>query len=219
MVRPSRRGGVPVLSRPSAKPCRVERRRQTEGRGLADAAGRDLRLAHMDEPAQEGAGGQHHGRRRQSRRPSASGRAGHAPVARCRGRAPRPRRWSGSPCRASSACMAAAVELAVGLGARPADGRPLAPVEHAELDAGGIGHPAHQRHRARRSRGRDGPCRGRRSPDCRTSRRSSRRLWVTSAVRAPIRAAAAAASQPAWPPPMTMTSKDVSIGLIRIARL
>src|SRR6188508_266394 len=31
---------------------------------------------------------------------------------------------------------------------------------------------------------------------------------VTSAVRAPIRAAAAAASQPAWPPPITMTSKE-----------
>jgi hypothetical protein len=32
--------------------------------------------------------------------------------------------------------------------------------------------------------------------------------WVTSAVLAPIRAAAVAASQPAWPPPMTMTSND-----------
>src|SRR5665647_1727796 len=30
--------------------------------------------------------------------------------------------------------------------------------------------------------------------------------WVTSAVRAPIRAAALAASQPAWPPPITTTS-------------
>jgi uncharacterized heparinase superfamily protein len=30
---------------------------------------------------------------------------------------------------------------------------------------------------------------------------------VTRAVVAPIRAAAAAASQPAWPPPITMTSK------------
>ena len=31
-------------------------------------------------------------------------------------------------------------------------------------------------------------------------------LWVTSATLAPMRAAAAAASTPAWPPPMTMTS-------------
>ena len=37
------------------------------------------------------------------------------------------------------------------------------------------------------------------------------KLWVTSAVRAPRRAAAAAASQPAWPPPMTMTSKPLLI--------
>ncbi len=37
--------------------------------------------------------------------------------------------------------------------------------------------------------------------------------WVTSAVRAPMRAAALAASQPAWPPPTTITSKRPSIGL------
>ena len=36
------------------------------------------------------------------------------------------------------------VELAVGLGARPADRRTLAAVEHAKLDAAGIGDPAHQ---------------------------------------------------------------------------
>src|ERR1043166_4057824 len=34
---------------------------------------------------------------------------------------------------------------------------------------------------------------------------------VTSAVAAPMRAAAAAASQPAWPPPMTITSKRDSV--------
>ena len=33
------------------------------------------------------------------------------------------------------------------------------------------------------------------------------RLWVSSSVRAPMRAAASAASVPAWPPPTTMTSK------------
>ena len=35
--------------------------------------------------------------------------------------------------------------------------------------------------------------------------------WVNSRVRAPNRAAAAAASQPAWPPPTTITSKPCSI--------
>ena len=34
-------------------------------------------------------------------------------------------------------------------------------------------------------------------------------LWVSSRVRAPVRAEAAAASQPAWPAPITMTSKAV----------
>ena len=33
--------------------------------------------------------------------------------------------------------------------------------------------------------------------------------WVTSAVRAPMPRGGAAASQPAWPPPMTMTSNAV----------
>ena len=33
-------------------------------------------------------------------------------------------------------------------------------------------------------------------------------LWVSSRVRAPVRADAAAASHPAWPPPITMTSQS-----------
>jgi hypothetical protein len=37
---------------------------------------------------------------------------------------------------------------------------------------------------------------------------------VTKAVLAPIRAAALAASQPAWPPPMTMTSNDVGVEIM-----
>ena len=43
------------------KPKLIEPGRQAKGRGLADAAGRDLGLADMDQPAQEGAGGEHHG--------------------------------------------------------------------------------------------------------------------------------------------------------------
>jgi hypothetical protein len=39
----------------------VEALGQTEGRGFADAAGRDPALADMDQTAQERAGGQHHG--------------------------------------------------------------------------------------------------------------------------------------------------------------
>src|SRR5690349_15980001 len=39
--------------------------------------------------------------------------------------------------------------------------------------------------------------------------------WVTKAVLAPIRAAALAASQPAWPPPITMTSKESAWEIMR----
>ena len=53
MVRPSSRAGVPVLSRPSASPRSRNLRGKAQRRRLADAAGRNLRLADMDEPAQE----------------------------------------------------------------------------------------------------------------------------------------------------------------------
>ena len=70
IVLPSSRGGVPVLSRPRAKPyaARVSAR-PMRGR-LADPAGGDLFLADMDEPVQKRAGGQHHpaGRRSAGRR-------------------------------------------------------------------------------------------------------------------------------------------------------
>src|SRR5277367_2117436 len=39
---------------------------------------------------------------------------------------------------------------------------------------------------------------------------------VTSAVRAPERAAAAAASHPAWPPPMTTTSNFMGVDLFHV---
>ena len=61
MVRPSSRGGVPVFSRPSAKPSRSKRQRKPDGGRLADPAGRGLLLADMDQAAQERAGGQDHG--------------------------------------------------------------------------------------------------------------------------------------------------------------
>jgi hypothetical protein len=41
---------------------------------------------------------------------------------------------------------------------------------------------------------------------------------VIMAVRAPMRAAAAAASQPAWPPPTTITSYRASIGIFSVPK-
>ena len=55
MVAPSSRGGVPVFSRPSAKPEALQGAREADRRRLADPAGRDLLLADMDEAAQKGA--------------------------------------------------------------------------------------------------------------------------------------------------------------------
>ncbi len=98
-----------------------------------------------------------------------------------------------------------AIELAVGLGAGPLHRRALAAVEHAELDAGRVGDPAHQAvqrvdlaHQMALAEAADGRIAGHLADGL--------EVWVSSAVRAPMRAAAAAASQPAWPPPMTMTS-------------
>ncbi len=54
-------GRRPGLEPAHAKAEPVEARRQPEGRGLADAPGRDLALADMDQPVEEGAGGEHDG--------------------------------------------------------------------------------------------------------------------------------------------------------------
>src|SRR3984885_8898143 len=43
--------------------------------------------------------------------------------------------------------------------------------------------------------------------------------WVTRAVRAPQRAAAVAASHPAWPPPMTTTSNFIGGSLFHVKHL
>ena len=121
---------------------RVEPRREPKGRGLANASGRDLALADMDEAAQEGAGGEDHGAGREAP-PVAGDDAGDGAVLddevldrgldhlEARGR--RDRRLHGL-----------AIELAVGLGAGALHGGAFAAVQHPELDAGFVRHPAHQ---------------------------------------------------------------------------
>ena len=59
MVVPSSRGGVPVFSRPSAKPARSSVRESPVAGASPDPAGRNLPLADVDEAAQKRAGGQH----------------------------------------------------------------------------------------------------------------------------------------------------------------
>ena len=69
-MRPSSRGGVPVFKRPSVKPSAFKRARKPHGRGFADAAGRHLFFADVNEAAQKSAGGQNH-RAAEISRPSA----------------------------------------------------------------------------------------------------------------------------------------------------
>ena len=125
-----------------AEPEPVEPGRQTEGRRLVHAAGRDLGLADMDQPVQEGAGGQHHGAGGEAAAVGGDD-AGDAAVVddqvldrgldHFEARGGLDRRLHGL-----------AVELAVGLGARALHGGALAAVEHPELDAGLVGDAAHQ---------------------------------------------------------------------------
>ncbi len=138
-VEPRRRAGLEAAERKSEP---LQRERQADRRRLADAAGRGLALADMDQAAQEGAGGEHDGpcpdlasvRQRET---------GDAGIANDQvvglGFDHREIRDVGD-----RLLHGGGVELAIGLGARPAHRRSLAPVEHAELDAGEIGHASHQ---------------------------------------------------------------------------
>ena len=145
MVRPSSRGGVPVLSRPSAQAQPVERLGQPDRRRLADRGRpgslrspmwitprRKVPVVSTTAPA----------RNRARRRPV--DHAGDAAVLDDQILDRRLDHGRGSAVGAGAACIACAVELAVGLGARAPHRRPLAAVEQAELDAGGVGDPAHQ---------------------------------------------------------------------------
>ncbi len=174
IVRPSSRAGVPVFSRPRCEADAIQafRRGRTEG-AFADPAGGDARRADMDDAAQKGAGGDDDGAWREV----GGRRRDHALR-----RGPRSKTSSDASastivrfgCASSSACIACAVERAVGLGARAAHRRALAAVQHAELDAGRGRRRGPSGRRARRSRERGAPCRARRWPGCRTCRRSWR---------------------------------------------
>ena len=119
-----------------------------------------------------------------------------------------------------SACLhGGGVKLAVGLRTRTAHGRPLAAVEHAELNAGRASATAS--HQAVERIDLADQMTLAEAADRRVARHrpDGREAMGDSAVRAPMRAAAAAASQPAWPPPTTITSKRLSTLSLRNGRL
>ena len=185
IVVPSSRGGVPVFSRPSAKPSpRKVRDRPSDGASPTRPAGifsspiwirppRNVPVVSTTRPAP-------------IRRPSPSATPQTRPGGveqQILGRAlddVESRRIS-----ARIAAIALAVQLAVGLGARAAHRRPLAAVQHAELDAGPVDRAAHDAVE-RVDLAHQMPLgETRRSPGCTTFRRSSRAACVSSAVRAP----------------------------------
>ena len=142
IVRPSSRGGVPVFSRPSAKPWRASVcDRPSDGR-FADPARRDLFFADMDQAVEKGAGRQHDPA---GRNPPAV--AEHEPADLPAGIE---QQILGRPLDDVETRRfgqqfgdGAAIELAVGLRARPAHRRALAAVQDAELDPGAVDRPAH----------------------------------------------------------------------------
>ena len=187
---------------PSSASCAASRR---DG-GIAHPAARHPPVADVDHAVQERAGRQDHARPSQLDARSAS----IDPATRRRRPAAARRlrlRSSSSPgCASSSACIASRYKPPVDLRARALHSGALAPVQQAELNARAVGHPAHdavQRvdlaHEVALAKAAD-----RRIAGHRADRFGTRS--VTSAVDAPMRAAAAAASAPAWPPPITMTS-------------
>ncbi len=146
MVRPSRRGGVPVFSRPSRRP----RPREGLATGRGPGARRSGRPGSARSPmwirprrkvpvVRTTAAARDAARRRPVTTPV---------TAAARDRSPDPRRRRPGCVRFGLAgeqrLHRLAVELAVGLGAGAADGRALAAVEHPELDAGAVDGPGHE---------------------------------------------------------------------------
>ena len=173
--RGGRAGGVPVLKRPSREPERGERRRKARAppsrrRGLPAVR----RVPRVHQAVQK------RSRRHDDRvRPIALARRGDrardAAAARRRGSRPFPRAASGSRVASRRARGEPGVERPVALRARPPDRRAAGAVEDPELDAGGVGEPAH--HAPERVDLADELPLGeaRRSRGCRTSARSRER--------------------------------------------
>ena len=138
IVRPSSRGGVPVLSRASGRLERAELAGERRRRALADPAAGAAGHAEMQLAAKEGAGGEDH---RLGGQLAAVGRASRPvdppPVEPKRARLALDDRQA--RLRLDQRVDRRLVALAVGLDARAAHRRALAGVEHAIVDRGLVG--------------------------------------------------------------------------------
>ena len=206
MLRRCSRGGVPVFSRPIAKPTDRSESARLLRRRFAGAARRPLLVADVDEAVQERARRDDERAARRPRSPSSNARPVTRPLV-DQDPAGAPEQPGDVGLGRERLAHPRAVRALVGLRARRPDRRPAAAIEQLELNAGGVDGAGPSGRRARRFRGPDGPWPSRRWPDCRASAPPSRPTACTRPTRQPSRAAAHAASQPAWPAPMTTTSK------------
>ena len=139
---PSSRGGVPVLSRADGEAHAPQARPELAGGRIAHAAGRVLLVPDVDHAVEKGAGRQHQSARPE-RPPIGETDGGDPPLGNFEiaGQALDERQIFS---RLDLGAHRLAIEAAVGLSARSAHRRTLGAVEHAELNAGGIGDPAHE---------------------------------------------------------------------------
>src|SRR5262249_33389173 len=138
-VEPRRRSGLQTAQRESEP---LERAREPDSRRLADATRGRLLLADVDDATKERAGRQHD---RTGAEPSAVRHPHRFDTTMRKDEIVRLALQHLEPLGlADSLLHGRRVELTVGLGARAAYGRALAPVEHAELDPTAIGHAPHQ---------------------------------------------------------------------------
>ena len=207
-----RRGGVPVLSRPQRKPNDLSDSASGRRRRLAGPSGRRASGPTWIRPF-----------RNVPVVTTSASAAQLPPVLQSQAAAPgrRPRRFrrqrprSQLDARRSRRAFHASRRdrrLLVHLCAGRPDRRATAAIEQAELNTRRIRRPGPSARRARRSRGRDGPWRFPPTAGlhgiCATVSSDS----VQRPTRQPRRAAAQAASHPAWPAPTTITSNTWSSG-------
>ena len=138
-VEPRRRSGLEAAERQAKA---QQPFRQPQGRGFADAAGRRLLVADMNEAVEECAGGEHDRARRQL---SAVAGADAEDAAIADQQILGPAFQDFEIGRGADRCLhGLPVQLAVGLRPRPLHRRALGAVEQPELNTGGIGDAPHQ---------------------------------------------------------------------------
>ena len=142
MVRPSRRGGVPVFKRPSTTPI-FSKVRESPSAGASPTRPAGICFSPIWMRPRKNVPVVRTTDAQDSSRPSANLTPQTRPSLRSRSSASASMTARLAVSRIA-ACMACRIKLAVGLGARTAHGRAFAAVQDTELDAAGVGNAAHE---------------------------------------------------------------------------